>query len=346
MNEAISIRLSLGGQDLEVDTLSADGVVLQRETGAPPRGISLILEPDSPVTEFRLRRVRQIKDWDPQEFHLNLSAAGGGLQITGVDNLSLPAGRYSLQLATADLVAQDQPVTVNIPDNGTATIVLQYKDDPRRVQPVPIDQYDDMTKALVTDPATLLDGLAAPDWLVSPLPRARRKACFLNLMAMLRGSAGPRPKSKLIQNVRSVFFADVDRIYARVDTLFLADLKTMADNPAKPFYAEGSPKAAIHQQLIQQIAAFEPDVDRYSLLSFRREGKPSLQAVVAIPPDDGRRHYADLDIDLGNPLQDIEGIVIHLGELLTPGKTDHLALARKLQIGPFSDFVYYTVVTV
>ena len=73
-----------------------------------------------------------------------------------------------------------------------------------------------------------------------------------------------------------------------------------------------------------------------------------MQAVIAVPPggDANRRHYADLDIDLGNPLQDVEGALIHFGELLTPGKTDHLKLAEKLATGATEDFMYYKVVKV
>jgi hypothetical protein len=49
-----------------------------------------------------------------------------------------------------------------------------------------------------------------------------------------------------------------------------------------------------------------------------------MQVVVAYPegePPDGR-YYADVDIDLGNPLRDLEGFVIHIGELLSGGATD------------------------
>jgi len=48
---------------------------------------------------------------------------------------------------------------------------------------------------------------------------------------------------------------------------------------------------------------------------------------------------------LGNPLQDIQGVVIHIGELLDPGTTDHLSLYKKLaQDSKISPYLFYRVV--
>ena len=71
-----------------------------------------------------------------------------------------------------------------------------------------------------------------------------------------------------------------------------------------------------------------------------------MQAVIAhVPQDAGRNVYADLDIDLGNPLQDVVGFVVHVGELIDPGRTDHLGLRAKLgknkRIAPF---LFYDVI--
>jgi hypothetical protein len=70
-----------------------------------------------------------------------------------------------------------------------------------------------------------------------------------------------------------------------------------------------------------------------------------MQAVVAVPPggDPNRPHYADLDIDLGNPLQDLTGLFTHFGEILNPGQTDHLKLAGRFAKGGTKDFHYYKV---
>ena len=67
-----------------------------------------------------------------------------------------------------------------------------------------------------------------------------------------------------------------------------------------------------------------------------------MQVVVAAPSVGTAPFCADMDIDLGNPLEDIDGFVVHMGELAAGGDTDHLALRPDLAKGPTRDFVYYT----
>jgi hypothetical protein len=192
-----------------------------------------------------------------------------------------------------------------------------------------------------------LDALSVPEWLLSPQPRPRRKACLLNLLAKLRATESRPPGSFLIDGITSIFQADVDRIYAVVRGDFYQGLKELAKDKDQPFYFEGTAKHPTHKKLRDKMSelGLETDAQSFRLHSFRQEGKLSLQAVVAVPPDadSSRRHYADLDVDLGNFLQDVEGFLIHFGEILAPGKTDHLALAKKLAKGPTSEFMYYDV---
>jgi len=112
---------------------------------------------------------------------------------------------------------------------------------------------------------------------------------------------------------------------------------------ARPFYAEGPPTAPIHQRLLDAIppaekAGFGP------LLSYRAEGRPSMQIVIAIPPVASAHTYADIDLDLGNPLQDALGVIVHAGELLDGKETNHLDLRKELARGRAVDFLYYTIV--
>jgi hypothetical protein len=89
-----------------------------------------------------------------------------------------------------------------------------------------------------------------------------------------------------------------------------------------------------------------PDVKArfVTLSSFRGEGRPSMQAVVAIPPADLPHTYAEFDLDLGNPLQDVLGFFVHMGELLDGKPTNHLDMRKVLAKAKASDFLYYTVV--
>ena len=53
--------------------------------------------------------------------------------------------------------------------------------------------------------------------------------------------------------------------------------------------------------------------------------------------------FADIDLDLGNPLQDIAGFVVHIGELLNGRPTNHLDLRKTLGAGKAKPYLYYTV---
>ena len=61
--------------------------------------------------------------------------------------------------------------------------------------------------------------------------------------------------------------------------------------------------------------------------------------LTALPPAGAGAYCAEFDIDLGNPLQDVTGFLVHVGEVLGPKKTDHLGLYKKLakdkKIKPF-----------
>jgi hypothetical protein len=152
----------------------------------------------------------------------------------------------------------------------------------------------------------------------------------------------------LITSVNSILFADVDRIYRSVDRDLYKRLSDLANDPHRPVYSEGAPKDAIHKRLLRTLddKGLEPDISVFELQSFRQEGKPSLQTVVATTDSDHQKqsHYADLDLDLGNPLQDVQGFFIHLGEVIDPGKTDHLNVYKKLvKDKSVKPFLYYVV---
>ena len=66
-----------------------------------------------------------------------------------------------------------------------------------------------------------------------------------------------------------------------------------------------------------------------------------MQIVCATPTIGGLPFCADLDIDLGNPLQDLEGFAIHMGELIGGGATDHFDLRKKLSKGATKNYLYY-----
>lgn len=343
MNERIIIRLTEDGKHLPINSLSSGGVMLRNETDATPRSLVIEFDGDSPATKFRMERVRTLRGWHPYVFKLDLQLFEGNLVITGVDSRSLPPGHYWMRIRIADLNLPKDRIRIEIRENGEAEKEVKVKKDKRNVRlSSPVTAFDADVRRVVEAAGSRLDGSAAADWLASQHPRPSRKACFLNLLAKLR--TAPTASNHLLRSVHHVFFADVDRIYARIDRELFIRLETLARDPSKPFYDEGSPTSAGHRKLLERISRFEGNADQYRLRSFRQEGKNSMQAVVAVPHDITRHHYADFDIDLGNPLQDVVGFVIHLGELINPGKTDHLALREKLGSNKtIAQFLFYEV---
>lgn len=191
---------------------------------------------------------------------------------------------------------------------------------------------------------SIVDGQAAGAWLASTNPRPVRKACLLNLLASLR--VRPTVTNDLIDQVHGTFGVFNDRAYMKVDRALLPRIEALVKDPRKPFYAEGVPSAPIHGRLLEAIPEPISVKARFGgLLSFRGEGKPSLQMVIAVPPIDLPHTYAEFDLDLGNPLQDLAGFVVHMGELLGGKQTNHLDLRKKLARTPAGAFLYYAVTT-
>ncbi|HKQ80181.1 MAG TPA: hypothetical protein VJ810_41195, partial [Blastocatellia bacterium] len=139
-----------------------------------------------------------------------------------------------------------------------------------------------------------------------------------------------------LTHVEHVFFADVDRCYFTVKSDLLTRLETLATGSKKLFNDEGSPAAPIHKRLKERVESLGGGYNGYRLRSFRQKGKLSLQAVVFAPfsGDLSRQSYAEFDIDLGNPGDGLQGFFIHLGELLSPSKTNHIKLRDKLAKDP------------
>jgi hypothetical protein len=346
MNEGFQIRLTRNGKPWRIEALTADGLVLNGEKDAFPRRLRLEFDARSPVTAALMNRVRQLRGWQPFEFNLNVTVAEGALRVTGHDPHSLPAGHYWIRCGADDLLLPQGRRNVDIKE-GTASFVLPLaaREDPRKTElTTAFSSFDGEILRPLQATGTAIDGLAVDAWLASNRPRESRKACLLNLLAKLR--VVPKPKQSLIAHVNRLFFAATDRIYTEVaPELFPALQALAAPGETRRFMYEGSPTSATHRKLLTRV---EQDglgqAADYSLHSFRESGKFCMQAVVAVPHTAGRPHFAEFDIDLGNPLEDVQGFVIHMGELAGGGTTDHFDLRDKLAKGALKEFLYYRVV--
>jgi len=221
------------------------------------------------------------------------------LSFAGDDQNSLPAGGYWLRVGIADLKTPNGRLKLDIKDNQTdARVDVDVAADSRTVVVTAFEKFDPQIRTVLESPQSSLDGQSIEQWLSSRDTRPKRKACLLNLMAKLR--TAPDPKTPLITDVRNIFFAGTERIYAQVNGTLLNRLQTLVDDPNRPFYSEGTPTSPTHRKLLEQIEARgwgKPE--NYTLHSFRQEGRTCMQVVVAAPSVGTDPFCADFDIDLG-----------------------------------------------
>lgn len=337
MHEYIEIKFRKNNKALRINRQLSGGIEFD-ESDPLERTIGIEFYHDNEITRLRMDSIRRTQGWQPGQFSLLMSVEDGSIILRGVNEHSLPEGRYRIGVQVEEAKTK-KSVTALVDHDDHAVVTMDVEMDDRTVD-VDLGQIDDQI-GLVLDSSTV-DGLAAADWLADTSFRPTRQACLLNLLAALR--IRPTLTSPLISQVQDIFFVSNDRIYARVDRGFLETLEDLADDPDRPFYAEGTPHSDVHGKLLTAMP--EPaDVKALfgDLKSFRAEGKPSLQAVIVTPPANLTYTYAEFDLDLGNPLQDIVGFFVHMGELLDGKPTNHLDMRKDLAKTRAKDFLYYTV---
>jgi len=338
MNELIEVQFKRNDKRLRVRRQLPGGIEFD-EPDPLERTVGIEFTPRNEITRVRMDSVRRIQGWQPGQFKLNLSVANGSIVLRGANEHALPEGRYGLRVQIEE-AKSPQLQTAVVDHDGSAVVQINVQMDDRSVAVDLSDADEDIIAVLER---SKLNGVSAVDWLVDATRRPTRQACLLNLMASLR--TRPSQAAPLIRLVSDVFMVANDRIYAKVDRKLVDSLQALANDPNRPFYAEGTPHAPIHGRLLTEMPE-SPDVKaRFTnLLSFRAEGRPSMQVVVAVPPADSPHTYAEFDLDLGNPLQDLAGFFVHMGELLDGKPTNHLDLRKPLAKTPAADFLCYTVV--
>jgi hypothetical protein len=305
------------------------------------RTITLGFTADNDITRYRMERIQRLKDWQPGRFDLRISVEDGSLILRGDDQYSLPEGQYRVTLAlTGAKVKMD--AFASVPHDKHAVITANVELDERDID-VDLNHADE--KILRVIDASTLDDMGGRAWLESPDIRPQRRACVLNLLASLRVT--PSATTPLIGTVRRLFRALDDRVYACAETALFTNVAALAEDDRRPFYAEGNPTAKIHEHLILAAQEDEPAIGGAfvvgSLQSFRAEGRPSLQTVICTPQAGFDHTFADVDLDLGNPLQDLAGLVVHIGELIDGKTTSHFDLRKTLAKGKAGKYLYYKV---
>jgi hypothetical protein len=337
MNEFIEVRFQRNDKRLRVKRQRPGGIEFD-EHDPLERTVGIEFSARDEITRFRMDSIRRIQGWQPGEFKLKVAVEDGSLILRGANEHALPEGRYKIRLQIEE--ARTPRVHTAIVDHdGSAVVTIEIEMDERTVN-VDLSTADSAVLALLE--RSRVDGAAGSAWVADRTRRPTRQACVLNLLASLR--TRPTKTAPLLALVERIFFVANDRMYAKVDRRMLDLLQDLADDLDRPFFAEGTPHAAIHGRLLTELPE-PPDVRaRFKdLLSFRAEGKPSMQVVIAVPPADLPHSYAEFDLDLGNPLQDVVGFFVHIGELLDGKPTNHLDLRKPLAKTTAGPFLYYTV---
>jgi len=339
VNEFIEIRFRRNGKPFPLKRQLAGGIEFD-EPDPIERTVGITFHAASPATRERMNSIRRIQGWDPGQFKLNVAVEDGALVLRGVNQHALPEGLYKMKVEIEEARTPRKFTIADVEHDSHAEVHIDLQLDERGVK-VDLDDCDSDIRQLLD--RSVIDDVAAATWLEDEGRRPTRQACLLNVLASLR--TRPTNRAPLVQLVREVYYVGNDRVYAKVDRSLVDVLQTLSNDPAKPFYAEGTPRAAVHGRLLSGLPE-PPEVKaRFATLSsFRGEGRPSMQAVVAIPPPDLPHTYAEFDLDLGNPLQDVLGFFVHMGELLDGKPTNHLDMRKVLAKARASDFLYYTVV--
>jgi hypothetical protein len=325
---SFSFRLLDNGREVPL-ALGPGGVRLGEEHDASARPVRLSFWPADDLTATMVRFTVPGGDVRLESFE-----DAGRLGFRG----NLPAGRFLARLAIVGLKLKSPRQRIDFSSDEHVVVPLQIVSDPRRV--TLRDIGDSSLQRVLTAPASRLDNQPIVEWLADVRVRPPRKACLLNVLAKLRAVA--TPDHTLLDDVQNVFFADHDRIYARTSANIGPQLRAMA---GQRFLSAGRPRADVHARLLDAVEARGwGRAQDFDLVSFREVGRPALQVVLAEPRAGGGDVFADLDIDLGNPLADLHGIIIHTKELIDPDATDHLALRQDLGTTPAAPFLFYDVV--
>ena len=343
MHEYIEVRFRHKGRPFRVVRQGKHGFEFQ-EPDPPPRTIDIGFAAADDGTRYRMQRIRQVKGWSAQRFDIKLSVEDGSLVLRGDDRYSLPEGWYAITANVSGAkVRKIDKRRVEVVQDRHAVQIIDLELDERTIE-VDLADADPAVRRVLE--ASTLNERTGMDWVLDEDVRPTRRACALNLLATLRVT--PTPSAPLLSEVDCLFLGLDDRSYARVTPAFYTRVLALSDQADNRVYAEGHPHAKIHEEVLTALSEFDPAAagrfDPAGLWSFRAEGSPSLQMVIARPIASFPMEFADLDLDLGNPLQDLVGLVIHIGELVDGKPTNHLDLWSRLSKNKrTAPYVYYAV---
>lgn len=342
MNEKILLRFF--HEDTPVPITSVDpneGIVLANEISADPIAGGLSVTPaEDAISQDRFKRISMIEDWRDGRFRVKVTRDGDRLVLTGGGKVqpakNLPAIGYHVELRLKDTKLRQSKFRIRLTEGGKQELEVRLQ-EPKKVKFVDLKDWDAVTRQIAANSNSMLDGISAAQWLARPVVRSVRKVCLLNLLAQMRTLPGTR--DSLCRDVDSVLLAGIDRAVMRVGQGFLPRMRELTSGSNPVFGEDSGPLHPTHLRTRDRVAGAA--APQYKLYSFRQKvSNTSLQIIVGEPPSAEMLHYAEVDIDLGNPFVDLAGFGTHLFELIDPAATNHFDLATSVPL----DFRYYSFV--
>lgn len=309
-------------------------ITFENEFDPFPRRVRLLFSPRSAAAQERINKIIIKNNWKQYIFKCKLDLKH--LRFNTDKPADMPTGHYSVRLWIEDLPISHKEMPLRIRKEG-GELRIEVPEDERRItiRPSFTENLDQEISGLL-DRSASIDGLSPKEWLADSRPRMQRRACLFNILSVLRTSpAGNLPLIRLIKRIIAVL---PDRIYAEVDTDLKSELAMLVETTN--FYADWIVLPE-HKNVVRSAGK---NPDDYDISSFRQAGHPSMQfSISSAKKGTESFHYADIDLDLGNPLQDVVAFLVHISELFDENKTDHLALQDDLNVPPTATYLYYDV---
>src|SRR5207248_6391626 len=122
MNEFIDITFRKpDGKRLRVKRQVTGGIEFD-EPDPIERTVGFQFNARGAATDFRMRRIAQVKGWDPGQFKLRPSVEDGNVVLRGVDQDALPEGLYELRVEIEEAETVQPTRSVDIDHNGHADV--------------------------------------------------------------------------------------------------------------------------------------------------------------------------------------------------------------------------------
>ena len=174
MNEYIEVSFRRpNGTRLRVKRQLPGGIEFE-EPDAIERTVGLQINGRAEATRQRMRRIAQVKGWDPGQFKMNVGVEDGNVILRGVDQDALPEGFYSLKVLVEEATTSQATKNLTVDQDGHDSLVVTVTMDDRDIA---VDLTDcDHEIARVID-SSAIDELPGVDWLQSD-HRAVRRACW------------------------------------------------------------------------------------------------------------------------------------------------------------------------